>query len=220
VNPLPIYQPCFGKKAMVSTPYGVMYVCPDGIQQIQNAVTYAVMTEEILPKNYFCETGSYIMGYSDNKLFIGNDDGTNGGFFLLDDLGAGLFTFGFEDHEGATGWYTDVGTLYFLASDGTDNFICTFNTGDNMQMIWQSKDLANRLSGDYQNGKVVADGQVAFGYYIDGEKQSFADGDKQVNDSHTFRLPSGKRGRVFSFALCTSSVVDYVGLGDSTHEFA
>jgi len=219
VTPVPFKQPALSKRAAISTPYGVIYLCPDGLQQIVNSTTYKVITEGMVPRDFWVNTPDLKFEYFDGLLLM-MQEGTGHGWYIdLTMMENGLFTIDLTDDFHIWDLVVNGNTLYMLGSDGVgDYFIWEWNKGEESLVItWKTKIVNHRDFANYATAKILAEEDVTVTYSIDGQSQNFGNGaTKTVLNGDNFRLPGRKRGRNFELEISTTGYVDYLGLGKSS----
>jgi hypothetical protein len=222
IEPLPFFQPCYFKRGMTTSPLGVMYICPDGIQQIANSNSHQVITDLILDRDFFPSTVATSLTFFDKKLYIMSEVDSTGYYFEPGDIQAGIFSLDLANDFAFSGWMEKDNNLYMVGElagvytvRGWDQLLTTPLT-----LTWKSKIISNRFSGNYQVAKLFSDEDTSFYYYIDFVLQSFPINPKQVLNGDNFKLPGNTRGREFEIMIETTGNVDYLGMGGSAHDFA
>lgn len=202
---LPYEQACVSKASVAVSNVGVIYATPDGLFMLSGH-TGQLMTKKVYTKEQWAALGpENLISFVYDDQYFGFFYGTGAGIFLnfkedpyvVDiDLSGASITTGFLDPEDDT---------LYLANGSS---LVSWGTGSNLEYEWKSKIYRPGDAMNYACAAVVADGEVDFQLYADGEaKLSPA---YTVEDDEMFRLPSGYRAREWEIEITGNQDVDSV----------
>jgi len=219
IDRLPFKQPCLHKEGIVSTPYGVIYPCPDGLGII-DGTEFNLLTKDIYTKaQWQALTPSEYLSFYYSGKYIGIRSGTTAGIVIdLATGGATSITLSKPVYGGFIGPTDDY--LYLLCYDVTTYkvFIYDYDTSSPLTYEWKSKTFETPHHVNFSCGRIWADysggGTVTFKLYADGVLKE----NRTISSSEVFRLAGGYTAREWVIDVQGTKEIESIGIATSAEE--